>query len=186
MYLDCWNHRLPCKRPLSPRQSMKLKEDHSVQFSSVAQSCPTLCDPMNCSTPGLPVHHQLPESTQTDVHWVGDAIQSSHPLSSPSPPALNLSQHWGLFQWASSSLKTIKRVIFVCTKSHSHRADNDSWPFNGSVEDFIGWLLTCLGPLWEKCSVQSLDPALLSLGIATLPKKMRLQLWVLSVGTKFA
>ena len=70
----------------------------SVQFSSVAQSCPTLCDPMNCSTPGLPVHHQLPESTQTHVHCVGDAIQPSHPLSSPSPPALNLSQHQGLFQ----------------------------------------------------------------------------------------
>ena len=64
-----------------------------VQFSSVAQSCPTLCDPMNCSTPGLPVHHQLPEFTQTHVHQVSDAIQPSHPLSSPSPPAPNLSQH---------------------------------------------------------------------------------------------
>ena len=63
------------------------------QFSSVAQSCPTLCDPMNRSTPGLPVHHQLPESTQSHVHRVDDAIQPSHPLSSPSPPALNLSQH---------------------------------------------------------------------------------------------
>ena len=68
------------------------------QFSSVTQSCPTLCDPMNCSTPGLPVHHQLPEFTQTHVHRVGDAIQPSHPLSSPSPPALNLSQHQGLFK----------------------------------------------------------------------------------------
>ena len=65
----------------------------SVKFSSVAQSCPTLCDPMNRSTPGLPVHHQLPEFTQTHVHWVGDPIQPSHPLSSPSPPALILSQH---------------------------------------------------------------------------------------------
>ena len=65
----------------------------SVQFSSVTQSCPTLCDPMNRSTPGLPVHHQLPEFTQTHVHGVGDAIQPSHPLSSPSPPALNTSQH---------------------------------------------------------------------------------------------
>ena len=64
----------------------------SVQFSSVAQSCPTLCDPMNCSTPGLPVHHQLPEFTQTHVHRVGDAIQPSHALSFPSP-AFNLSQH---------------------------------------------------------------------------------------------
>ena len=68
------------------------------QFSSVAQSCPTLCDPMNRSTPGLPVHHQLPEFTQTHVHRLGDAIQLSHPLSSPSPPAPNLSQHQNLFQ----------------------------------------------------------------------------------------
>ena len=70
----------------------------SVQFSSVAQSCPTLCDPMNGSTPGLPVHHQLPEFTQTQVHRVGDAIQPSHPQSSPSPPAANPSQHQSLFQ----------------------------------------------------------------------------------------
>ena len=70
---------------------------------SVAQSCPTLCDPMDGSTPGLPVHHQLPEFTQTHVHRVGDAIQPSHPLSSPSPPAFNLSQHQGLF----SSIVTV-------------------------------------------------------------------------------
>ena len=70
----------------------------SVQFSSVTQICLTLCDPMNHSTPGLPVHHQLPEFTQTHVHQAGDAIQPSHPLSSPSPPALNPSQHQGLFQ----------------------------------------------------------------------------------------
>ena len=70
----------------------------SVQFSSVAQLCPTLCDPMNRSTPGLPVHHQLPEFTQTHVHRVSDANQPSHPLSSPSPPAFNPSQHQGLFQ----------------------------------------------------------------------------------------
>ena len=69
------------------------------QFSSVTQLCPTLCDPTDCSTPGLPVHRQLLEFTQTHVHWVGDAIQPSHPLSSPSPPAFNLSQHQGLFQW---------------------------------------------------------------------------------------
>ena len=84
-----------------------------LQFSSVAQLCTTLGDPMNCSTPGLPVHHQLPvhhpvhhqlpEFTQTHVHRVSDATQSSHPLSSPSPPALNLSQHQGLFKWVSSS-----------------------------------------------------------------------------------
>ena len=80
----------------------------SVQFSSVAQSCLTLCDPMNCSMPGLPVHHQLPEFTQTHAHWVGDAIQPSHPLLSPSPPAPNPSQHQGLFHWVNSSHEVAK------------------------------------------------------------------------------
>ena len=75
----------------------------SVQFSSIAQSCPTLCDSMNRSTPGLPVYHQLLEFTQTHVHWVGDAIQPSYPLSSPSPPAPNPSQHQGPFQWVNSA-----------------------------------------------------------------------------------
>ena len=84
----------------------------SVQFSSVAQSCPTLCDPMDCSRSGLPVHYQLPEFTQTHVHWVGDAIQPSHPLSSPSPPAFNLSQHQGLFQWVNSSHEVAKVLEF--------------------------------------------------------------------------
>ena len=84
----------------------------SVQFSSVAQLCPTLCDPMNHSTPGLPVHHQLLEFTQTHIHWVGDAIQPSHPLPSPSPPALILSQHQGLFQWVSSSYQVAKVLEF--------------------------------------------------------------------------
>ena len=83
-----------------------------VQFSSVTQSCLTFCDPMNHSMPGLPVHHQLPEFTQTHVHWVGDAIQPSHPLSSPSPPALNLSQHQGLFQWVNSSHELAKVLEF--------------------------------------------------------------------------
>ena len=69
-----------------------------ASVSSVAQLCPTLCDPMDCSTPGLPVHHQLPEFTQTHVHRVSDAMQPSHPLLSPSPPAFNLSQHQGLFK----------------------------------------------------------------------------------------
>ena len=72
--------------------------DPQVQFSSVAQLCPTPCDPMNRSTPGLPVYHQLPEFTQTHVHQVGDAIQPSHPLSVPSPPVPNPSQHQSLFQ----------------------------------------------------------------------------------------
>jgi len=72
--------------------------EYSVQFSSITHSCPTLCDPMNHSMPGLPVHHQLLEFTQTYIHQVGDAIQPSHPLSSPSPPAPNSSQHQSLFQ----------------------------------------------------------------------------------------
>ena len=83
-----------------------------LMFSSVAQLCLTLCDPMNRCKPGLPVHHQLPESTQTHVHWVGDAIQPCHPLSSPSLPALNLSQHQGLFQWVSSLHQVAKVLEF--------------------------------------------------------------------------
>ena len=82
----------------------------SVQFSSVAQLCLTLCDPVNRSTPGLPVHHQLPESTQTHVHWVGDTIQPSHPLLSLSPPAPNPSQHQGLFKWVSSSHQVAQSI----------------------------------------------------------------------------
>ena len=84
----------------------------SVQFSSVAQLCPTLCNPMNCSMPGLPVHHQLLEFTQTHVHQVGDAIQPSHPLSSPFPPAPNPSQHQSLFQWVNSSHEVPKYWSF--------------------------------------------------------------------------
>ena len=84
----------------------------TVQFSSVTQSYRTLCDPMSHSMPALPVHHQLPESTQSHVHWVGDAIQPSHPLSSLSPPTPNLSQHQGLFKWASSSHQVAKVLEF--------------------------------------------------------------------------
>ena len=86
--------------------------NQSSQFSSVAQSCPTLRDPMNRRMPGLPVHHQLLEFTQTHVHWVGDAIQPSQPLLSPSPPALNLSQHQDLFKWVSSSHQVAKVLEF--------------------------------------------------------------------------
>ena len=82
------------------------------QIRSVAQSCPTLCDPMNRSMPGLTVHHQLPEFTQTHVHRVSDAIQPSHPLSSPSPPAPNPSQHQSLFQWVNSSHEVAKVLKF--------------------------------------------------------------------------
>jgi len=84
----------------------------SGQISSVTQSCPTLCNPMNRSMPDHPVHHQFPEFTQTHVHWVGDAIQPSHPLSSPSPPAPNPSQHQGLFQWGNSLHEVAKVLEF--------------------------------------------------------------------------
>ena len=91
---------------------LQTSESCYIQFSSVTQSCPTLCDPMNHSTTGPPVHHQLPVFTQTHVHWVRDVIQLSYPLSSPSPPALNLSQHQGLFQWVSSSHEVAKVLEF--------------------------------------------------------------------------
>ena len=96
--------------------------DNLVQFSSVAQSCPTLCDTMNRSTPGLTVHHQLPEFTQTHVIRVGDAIQPSHLLSDPSPPALNPSQHQGLFMWVSSSHQWSKywNFSFNISPSNEH------------------------------------------------------------------
>ena len=89
---------LPCPQTReSPRVPIKTPAQPLVQFSSVAQSCPALCNPMDCSTPGLPARHQLPNLAQTHVHPVGDAIQPSHPLPSPSPPAFNLPQHQGLF-----------------------------------------------------------------------------------------
>ena len=84
----------------------------NFQFSSVAQLCLTLCDPTDCSISGLPVHHQLPEFTQTHIHWVGDAIQPSHPPLSPSPPSFNLSQHQGLFKRVSSSHQVAKVLEF--------------------------------------------------------------------------
>ena len=91
---------------------------HSRQFSSVTQSCLTLCNPMNRSTPGLSVHHQLLEFTETHVHWVSDAIQSSHPLLSPSPPAPSPSQHQSLFQWVNSSHEVAK-VLELQLQHHS-------------------------------------------------------------------
>ena len=93
-------------------QKMYAYSTCTVHFSTVTQSCPTLCDPMMCSTPGLPVHHQLLEFTQTHVHRVSDAIQPFHPLSSPSPPAPNPSQHQSLFQWVNSSHEVAKVLEF--------------------------------------------------------------------------
>ena len=91
---------------------LKMSHYTSDQIRSLAKSCPTLCDPMNRSTPGLPVHHQLPEFTKTHVCRVSDAIQPSHPLSSPSPPAPNPSQHQSLFQWVNSSHEVAKVLKF--------------------------------------------------------------------------
>ena len=105
-----------------------------LQFSSVAQSCPTLCNPMNHSMPGLPVHHQLPKFTQTHVHRVSDAIQPSHPLSSPSPPAPNPSQHQSfpisqLFAWSGQSIRVSALVSFLSKKSQG-------W----SPSEWTGWI----------------------------------------------
>ena len=107
----------------------------SVQFSSVAQSCPTLCDPMNRSTPGLPVHHQLPEFTQTHAHRVSDAIQPSHPLLSPSSPAPNPSQHQGLFQW-SQLFAWGGQSIGVSASASVRPVNTQDWSPSG----WTGWI----------------------------------------------
>ena len=101
------------------RLKLTRQMEFRCQFSSVIQSRPALCDPMNCSTPGLPVHHQLLEFTQTHVHWVSDAMQPSHPLSSPSP-AFNLSQHQGLFQWVRFHIRWPKYWSFSTSPSHEY------------------------------------------------------------------
>ena len=98
----------------------------SVQFSSVTQSCPTLCNLMDCSTPGFPFHHQLPELAQTHIHWVGDASQPSHPLSPASPPAFNLSQHQGLFKWVSSS-QQVAKILGVSASSSVLPMNTQNW-----------------------------------------------------------
>ena len=115
----CWHCSASWPCVLSPNKRVNFLGDaekseplFTVQFSSITQLHPTLCDPMNCSTPGLPVHHQLLEFTQTHVHWVRDAIKPSHPLSSPSHPAFNLSRHQGLFKWVSSSHQVAKVLEF--------------------------------------------------------------------------
>ena len=104
-----------------------------VQFSSVTQSYPTLCHSMECSTPGFPGHHQLPELTQTCVHRVDDAIQPSHPLPSPSPPAFNFSQHQDLFKWISFSHQVAKVLEF-------HLQNQSSNEYSGLISFRMGWL----------------------------------------------
>ena len=108
------------------------KHIRSDRIRSVAQSCPTLCDPMNPSTSGLPVHHQLPGFTQTRVHRVSDAIQPSHPLSSPSPPALNPSKHQSLFQWVNS-LHEVVKVLEFQLQHHSFQRNPRADLQNGLV-----------------------------------------------------
>ena len=105
-----------------------------VRFSSVTQSCPTLCDSMNCSTPGLPVHHQLPKFTQTHVHQLSDAIQPSHPPSSPSLPVPNPSQHQRLFQWVSSSHEVAK--VLVSALASFLPKKSQGW----SPSEWTGWI----------------------------------------------
>ena len=112
-----------------------------LQFSSVAQSHLTLCDPMDCSTPGLPVHHQLPEFTQTHVHLVNDTIQPFHPLSSPSPPPFNLSQHQGLFKRVSSSHQVAKVLSFRFSISPSNE-------YSRLISFRIDWFDTLLNYLF--------------------------------------
>ena len=138
---------------------MKNILNNSVQYSSVTQSCSTLCNPMDCSTLGFPVHHQLPEPAQTHVHWVGDAIQPSHPLSSPSPPDFNLSQHQGLFQWVSSSHQVAKALELQLQRQ------SFQWIFR---TDFLwDWLVWSCSPRYSQESsptpqFQSIDSSVLS------------------------
>ena len=125
--------------PLLPTTGYLLYSYH--QFSSgqsVAQSCPTICEPMDCSMLGFPVHHQIPGFTQTHIQWLGDAIQPSHALSSPSPPTFNLSQHQGLFKWISSSHQVVKVLEF------QFQHQSFQWIFR---TDF---LYDCL--VWSPCS----------------------------------
>ena len=129
---DCGVRSLIKAGDLQRQDKSSLVAD-SVHFSSVAQSCLTLRETMDCSTPGFPVHHQLPELTQTHVHWVSDAIQPSHPLLSPSPPTFNLSQPQGLFQWISSSIRWPKYWSFSFSISPSNE-------YSGLISFRIDWL----------------------------------------------
>ena len=119
------------KSTVSPLPGKAIKLFY-FQFSSVQSlSHVRLCNAMDCSRPGLPIHHQLPEFTQTHVHWVGDAIQTSHPLSCPSPPAFNFSQHQGLFQWVSSSHQVAKVLEF--------QLQHQSFQWTFRTDFLLGW-----------------------------------------------
>ena len=145
LFRRCW-----CTQPVQGF-SVTVKHKHNqIQFTSVQLlSCVWLCDPMNRSKPGFAVHHQLPESTQTHVHWVDDAIQPSHPLSSPSPPALNLSQHQGLFQWVSSS----NQVAKVLDLQFQHQ----SFQWTPTPLGWTGWISLQSKGLWRVFSTESIN-----------------------------
>ena len=115
---------------------MKVNFKVILRFGSVAQSCPTLWDPMNHSMPGLPVHHQLPEFTQTHIHRVSDAIEPTHPLSFPFPPSLNPSQHQSLFQWVNSSHEVAKGLVFQLQHHSLQRNPRIDLLQNGLVGSF--------------------------------------------------
>ena len=127
---------------VTKRQQQVLLKSFLLLFNSVAQSCLTLCNPMDCSTPGFPVPHQLPQLVQTHVHQVGDAIQPSHPLSSPSPPTFNLFQHQSLFQWVSLPIRWPKHWSFSFSISISNE-------YSGMISFRIDWfyLLAVQGTL---------------------------------------
>ena len=114
--------------------ALELIQELGTIFSLVIQSCPTLCDTIDCSMSGIPVHHQLLELTQTHVHWTGDAIQPAHPLLSPFPPAFNLSQHQGLFKWISSSHQVAKVLEFQL------QHQSFQWSFRTALLFRMDWL----------------------------------------------
>ena len=129
------------KAPLQKKRRKINSKDHIQSVSSVAQSYMTLWDTMDCSTPGFPVHHQLPELAQIHVHWIGDAIQPSHPVLSSPPPSLNLSQHQGLFQ----------SVLFQSVQSVLHISWPEYWSisisFSNEYSRLISFMIDRLDPL---------------------------------------
>ena len=147
-WLSTYQLELSFSLPLQQARLQKVAVPSSIlgpQFSSVTQSCPTLCDPMDCSTPGFLVHHQLLKFTQAHVHWVKDAIQPSHPLLSPSPPAFNLAQHQGLFKWVNSSHQVAKVLEL--------QLQHQSFQCIFRVDFLYGWLVR--SPCYPRDSKES-------------------------------
>ena len=137
------------------------ESDFSVQFSSVTQSCLTLCDPMDCSTPGLPVHHQLPEFTQTHVYRVSDAIQPSHPLLFSFPPTFNLSQHQGFFRWVSSTHQVAKVLEFQLQHQSVLQMNIQDW-FPLGWTGWISLLSKELSRVFSTSQLKSINSSVLS------------------------